>query len=303
MIYDNTTRTFDCSPTLNDNQILDFCKRGHLILPAVVPDEINQRTCDYLEGKIPANPSFIPHGMNQTELDRIRRSHEPSTIFLEEWFIEYVLLNESLIGIMRSLLGKNVGLPILASHHKVKCPSEAQQWHHDADCVFGPELNFLEVFYFPQDTPAELGPTELLPGSHITHTDCKPEDKGVLSEGPAGTLGIHHQSILHRRGKSTKTGLRHMLKYNYWRTVPPKRDWIIEKNFDFHTADYGGHNSARYAAHMFYWLCGKENEYRIIGGQGWPWSTQNQIGPSYGFGVTEGYLPDWRKTNQDGYTK
>ena len=122
MIYDNTTRTFDCSPTLNDNQILDFCKRGHLILPAVVPDDINQRTCDYL-----ANPSFIPHGMNQTELDRIRRSHEPSTIFLEEWFIEYVLLNESLIGIMRSLLGKNVGLPILASHHKVKCPSEAQQ--------------------------------------------------------------------------------------------------------------------------------------------------------------------------------
>ena len=94
MIYDNTARTFDCSPTLADKQILDFCKRGYLILPAVVPDDINQRTCDYLEGKIPANPSFIPVGMNQIELDRIRSSHEPSTIFLEDWFIEYVLLNE-----------------------------------------------------------------------------------------------------------------------------------------------------------------------------------------------------------------
>jgi len=29
----------------------------------------------------------------------------------------------------------------------------------DADCIFAPELNFLEVFYFPQDTPMELGPT------------------------------------------------------------------------------------------------------------------------------------------------
>ena len=35
----------------------------------------------------------------------------------------------------------------------------ATGWHQDADCLFGPELNFLEVFYFPQDTPAEAGPT------------------------------------------------------------------------------------------------------------------------------------------------
>ena len=303
MIYDNGTRTFDCTPTLTDTQILNFCKQGYLIIPGVVPDEINQRTCDYLEGKIPANPSFIPAGMSQKDLDRIRVSHEPSTIFLEDWFIEHVLLDESLTGIMRSLLGRNVGLPILASHHKVQCPAEAQQWHHDDDRVFGPELNFLEVFYFPQDTPVKLGPTELLPGSHLALTRRELEDEGVFSEGPAGSLGIHHQSILHRRGKSTATGLRHMLKYNYWRTVPPQRDWIVETDFDFHTAYYGGHNTAQYVAHMFYWLCGKGDEYRIIGGQGWPWSTKNQIGPSYGFGATEGYLPDWRKGNQDGYAR
>ena len=46
----------------------------------------------------------------------------------------------------------------------------AQGWHHDADHVFGPETNFVEVFYFPQDTPMELGPTELMPGSHIRST-------------------------------------------------------------------------------------------------------------------------------------
>ena len=303
MNYDSANRTFDCQPTLTDTQVLDFCKQGHLMLAGVVPDEINRRTCDYLEGKIPANPSFIPDGMSQEDLERIRASHEPSTIFLEDWFIEHVLLNEQLAGIMRSLLGKNVGLPVLASHHKVQCPAEAQGWHHDADRVFGPELNFVEVFYFPQDTPVELGPTELVPGSHIAPTQREPGDEGVLSDGPAGSLGIHHQSILHRRGKSTDTGLRHMLKYSYWRTTPPQRDWIVEPDFDLHTAYYGGHNMAQYVGHMFYWLCGKGDEYRIIGGQGGPWSTENQIGPSYGFGAAGGYLPDWRKSNQDGYAR
>ncbi len=303
MEYDKKKRTFDCEPTLTDSQVLDFCREGHLLLPGVVPDEINRRTRDYLEGKVPANPSWIPEGMTEADLERIRASHEPSTIFLEDWFIEHVLLNAEVTGAIRSLLGKSVGLPVLVSHHRVECPQEAQGWHHDADHVFGPELNCVEVFYFPQDTPAELGPTELVPSTHIRESRDKEPTNAVLSEGPAGTLGIHHQSIMHRRGTSTATGLRHMLKYSYWRTVVPTRDWIVEPDFDPRTAYFGGHNLARYAAHMYYWLCGKGDDFRVIGGQGWPWRTENQIGPSYGFDAKEGYLPDWRGDHSDGYAR
>ena len=92
-----------------------------------------------------------------------------------------------------------------------------------------------------------------------------------------------------------------MLKHNYWRTVPPQRDWIIEPDFDFQTADYWGHGIAKYIAHMFYWLCGKGDEFRIMGGQAWPWHNRNQIGKSYGFGLTEGYRPNWRNNNVDDY--
>ncbi len=293
--------TFDCEPTLTDTQVLAFCREGYLLLRGVVPEEINRRTCDYLEGKLPSNPSFIPAGMAVADLERIRGTHEPSGIFLEDWFLEHVLLHPQLTGAMRSLLGRNVGLPVLASHHAIECPQPAQAWHQDADHVFGPELNFVEVFYFPQDTPAELGPTELVAGTHIASTQRQSDQGGVLCDGPAGTLGIHHQSILHRRGESTAAGMRHMMKYNYWRTVPPARDWIAEPDFDLRTADYGGHNLARYAAHMFYWLSGRADQFRIIGGQGWPWSSANQIGPSYGFGRKTGFLPDWRKISQDGY--
>ena len=79
-------------------------------------------------------------------------------------------------------------------------------------------------------------------------------------------------------------------------------DWLEEPGFNPETAYFGGHNVGRYNAHMFYWLAGKGDQYRIIGGQAWPWSIKNQIGPSYGFGSSKGYKPDWRKNNPDGYT-
>ena len=48
MQYNKTERTFDCEPTLTDTQVLQFCRDGYLHLQGVVPDEINQRTYDYL---------------------------------------------------------------------------------------------------------------------------------------------------------------------------------------------------------------------------------------------------------------
>ncbi len=301
--YNPDDRTFDCPPSLGDAQIVDFCRDGYLLLRGVVPEETNRRTVAWLNGELPASPTSIPSGMSAQDVERIRATHEPSTIFLEEWFLRDVLLNPELVGAMRSLLGPHVKLPVLASHHGTQCPQPAQGWHHDADRVFGPELHFVEVFYFPQDTPVELGPTELVPGTHIRHTARRAEDGGVFSDGPAGTLGIHHQSILHRRGASTASGIRHMLKYNYWRTTAPRRNWIVESDFDMRTAHFGGHEQARYAAHMYYWLCGRGDAFRTLGGQAWPWRSPNQIGPSPGFEPKEGYVPDWSGARPDGYAR
>ncbi len=82
MKYDPNQRTFDCVPTLTDSQVLQFCREGYLLLRGIVPDEINRRTCDYLEGKIPANPIYIPEGMILADLERMRSSNAPSAIFL-----------------------------------------------------------------------------------------------------------------------------------------------------------------------------------------------------------------------------
>ena len=162
----------------------------------------------------------------------------------------------------------------MMSQHRVECPMSGQSWHRDAGSKWGPELNYLQVFYYPQDTSEAFGPTEVLPGSHLFNASARYMShygniRGtVKTTAPAGSIFITVYSIWHRRSASTAEGMRHMLKYNYWRTVPPERDWIIEPDFDFEAADYGPNRFQ--SAHMFYWLCGKKEEFRWIGGQGWP---------------------------------
>ena len=82
-------KTYDCAPTLNDTQVLDFCKNGYLLLEGVVPDEINQRTTKYLDGD-----DF----------------YEPTGILEQDWFVENVTLNPAAAGAVRALLGAGAHL-------------------------------------------------------------------------------------------------------------------------------------------------------------------------------------------------
>ena len=145
-----TMRQYDCEPTLNDTEVLEFCKNGFMMFEGVVSDEINRRTNDYLD-----------------EHDGM----EPTDILDEDWFMDGVIKHPAVAGALRSLLGKDFGLPNLVSNHRIQCPQPAQEWHYDGGDIFGPQLNYIQVFYYPQDCPRELGPTELLPGSHFLYSE------------------------------------------------------------------------------------------------------------------------------------
>jgi hypothetical protein len=260
-------KIYDCEPTLTDTQVLSFCKNGFLMMEGVVPDEINRRTCEFLE----AHPQ-----------------NAPREILEEDWFVDSVILNPQAAGAVRSLLGANFALPIGMANHRIQCPLPAQNWHRDGGSRYGSELNHLQVFYYPQDAPVEMGPTEVLPGSHFLFNLATWMGHygnirgGVRTAAPAGSIFITVYSIWHRRSASTAHSIRNMLKYAYWRTVPPRRDWIIEPDFDF-----GHDHSPRYrldgpafrqqfrdwydVAEMFYWLCAKTDEFQaVLGGEGWP---------------------------------
>lgn len=265
---------YDCPPTLSDTQVLDFCKNGFMMLEAAVPDDINRRTTEFVD--------------RYPEL-------EPIEILDEEWFVDHVIKNPQAAGAVRSLLGNDFTLPMIMSNHRVQCPiSMSGGWHRDGGAVDSPRLDSLQVFYYPQNTPAELGPTEVLPSSHFLRikrrymTQYGSIRQAVQTVAPAGSIFITHYSIWHRATPSTASGIRNLLKYNYRRTVTPKRDWIVDPLQDFTKIPFGTdhkipekwHDSIR-VARLFLWLCGRE-DFVFEGGQAWPMTAGSHPGITAG---------------------
>lgn len=279
----------DCAPTLTDTAVLDFCRNGYMLLEGVVSDEINQKTLEYCD-----------HNVKHATRPQGQKTFSPDEILKQDWFMNNVILNREAAGAIRSLLGRNFHLPIWMANHRMDAPfSQTGGWHVDGNSDFTHELNYLQVFYYPQDTPFDLGPTDVVPGSHLIQNAARLMAHlgniagAVSTAAPAGSIFLTVYQIWHRRGTATVTGTRNMLKYNYWRTAPPVRDWIVEDDFDFATANYRSPVAAlaeqlRPAvriAEMFLWLCGEHDKFRNLGGTSWPVQTR---GISKPYGVPEG---------------
>lgn len=140
----------------------------------------------------------------------------------------------------------------------------------------------------PQDVTKSMGPTELCPGTHWTHRS-EPTSAPVLTTAPAGTVFITDYPILHRRAASHKACSRDLLKYMYWRTSPPKRDWAGSNvPFDFARGNY--HSPHQHAvmgdceqvARRFMWLCAEPFPNQLLGAQGWPLTRPNSVDAPWG---------------------
>ena len=251
--------TYDCEPTLNDQEVFEFCRKGYMVLEGVVEDKVNRRMMDFVD----EHPE-----------------HQPLELLTENWFVDGVFKNPQAAGAVRSLLGKDFKLPQTLCNHRAPCPAPPQGWHRDGGSIYTPRLDYLQVFYYPQDTPKEAGPTEVIPGSHFLRTKAnymahlRSVKLSVPTTAPAGSIFITVYSIWHRKGRSTINGFRNLFKYNYWRTSEPCRDWKIDPDFDFSWPTFSGEphfeqfKGGIAAAEMFCWLSGEA--YQHTGGQCWP---------------------------------
>ena len=257
-------------PTMTDQAVLDFCKTGIHIVEEVISEATNRWVTDYLNQE----------GATPNELVRDKR------------YIEEVLLHPEVAGAARSLLGENFQLPDWMANHRLVGPMLAKQWHVDGGSGFERLCNLLQVFYIPQSNTKEMGPTLFLPGSHIVPIAREELDHfghlagQAATVAPAGSVFFTAYSIWHRQSEKIDQSTRNLLKWEFWRTAPPKRDWIVDPDFDFAGADYSYTNpyfagatrkwqSVLRVAEMFYWLCGKKDEYNVVGGSGWPFSASD----------------------------
>ncbi len=263
--------TYDCPPTLNDQGVIDLCRNGFLVLPGVVSNEINQKVVDYL--------------------DNVDSNDSPA-LATQDYFVDGVLKNPQGAGAVRSLLGRDFTIPEKIANHRGPLPflPRSGGWHRDGGSIYTDQLDYLQVFYYPEDCTDDMGPTEVLPGSHFVrakHNMMSHYGKiaGTVSTASvAGTIFLTVYGIWHRRTRATsgptgKSKFRNLLKYNYWRTTAPQRDWITEPAIDFDRVDFSPPRDralfeqwqgAIAAARMFAWLCGAQEQYVKRGGQCWP---------------------------------
>ncbi len=269
--------THDCKPTLTDRQVIKFCRLGYLKLEAAVAPEVCAKIIDFFREKEPR--------------DNLDEMGDACALMEEDWFLQGLVLCPSVIGAIRSLVGANFIYSNYMANHPGRCPEpDTLNWHVDGGNMHTFALNYLQVFCLPQDTTVEMGPTEIVPGSHFLLSQSSQVDHyGAIKGskkciGPAGTVFITCYPIWHRRYKAIATDCwRHVLKYWYYRNTAPTRDWVIEDDFDpaTHCNDFSmiaqgepsyrrNFLSAYDTARMYMWLCGHEDEFKYIGGTAWP---------------------------------
>jgi hypothetical protein len=172
--------TYDCAPTLDDDQVMAFCKEGYLALRGVVPEEVNARCMAFLHEHSIADHSEADARARTTwgrgpEMVSPRAA-EPVELFAQEWFVDGVFLCPAVVGAVRTLLGPDFGLPVLLSNHRmtplpnhdyfatgdITTPAQEQSWHQDGGARFeSTPLHYLQCFYYPQAVTDDMGPTEL----------------------------------------------------------------------------------------------------------------------------------------------
>lgn len=79
------------------------------------------------------------------------------------------------------------------------------------------------AFYYPQDTPVELGPTAIWPQSQYVNTQPSFGDDDELAlAGEAGTVVIVHYDVFHRKMRNIGEKTRYMMKFLFTRMSEPQ---------------------------------------------------------------------------------
>ena len=131
--------------------------------------------------------------------------------------------------------------------------------HQDSGKEWSHHTRRLLVFYYPQDTPVELGPTAIAPGSHYYNT---PDGATASNEfpvcGKAGTVAIVNYDLWHRATPNRTDKNRYMMKFLFARMSEPQSpSWNSEKAGWDQNEPIGNGTHQRMFQHVWDWHCGK----------------------------------------------
>ena len=245
---------------LNSVQMANFAADGLLRFDEIVPPELNEIALHELDTKS-IRPEYEPQGQPLANLWRDSQG------------IGAIIRLPQVQGIIESLVGPHPLYDhhyphVVGAHH-----SDGQIWH--ADAIIDTRQHFdIQIFYYPHDTPREMGGTMFLPGSHLrrVHESDIGRYQNFVGQMPvvckAGTLLVGHHGIWHCAQPNLTDRKRFMFKLRLNPTVRQMLLWntddldapqIDEALFRNHHW-YGNDDRLEYANRIKFWrfLTGNE---------------------------------------------
>ena len=228
---------------LTDDQMRHFIVNGYVIintdLPANFHDFIYEQTDTVFEKEGNPGNNLLP------------RIPEIQAVFDDKW----------VIGGLTSVLGEDYYMQPHRHPHFNQPKSEGQRMHQDGGRRWSHHTRRLLVFYYPQDTPIELGPTGIVPGSHYYNT---PDGSTVSDElpvcGTAGTVAIVNYDLWHRGMPNRTDKNRYMMKFLFASMSEPESpSWNNEKAEWDQSEPIGNGAHQKMFQHVWDWHYGKTN--------------------------------------------
>lgn len=258
----------DSAIRLNDEQMRRFICDGVLVLDSV-PDASLHQTI-----------------LNKVQCVNIQDSDVRNNILPRVTELQQIIDSPTIKGALQSILGDDYML----SPHRLSVPCEplppeernldltghedgtpvgkgsrgATIWHKDKlhhTRYHVPRFVFL--FYFPQDTPVERGPTRVIPGTHYYDEITKDDHPFayIPDQVKAGSCILVAIDIEHAGITNLTDQTRHMLKFNFMRTRNPQAPGWDDGTDDWqppaeHLARYEHHETW---SHAWNWMRGARN--------------------------------------------
>lgn len=243
----------DKTHLLTTAQVAQFAADGFLIFPELIPAALNvEAMAEIDEKRIPTG--YLTQGQPLSEV------WQDSPGFGKLFRLPQVE------GIIRSLAGPE---PLYDHHafHKVgPHHKEGQIWH--ADAMIDTRQHFdIQLFYYPHDTPREMGGTMFLPGSHFrrVHESHIAGYQNFAGQVPmvckAGTLAVAHHGIWHCAQPNVTDTMRYMFKLRLNPTVRQRLLWNTDDLSDPQISNlllknhgwYGNDDRLEYAQRIKFW--------------------------------------------------
>ena len=202
---------------LTAEQVHRFIADGFLVLQPSVPEELHRTICHKLAEAIPGtdNPGnnvlpLVP------EMRHVLQSPEVHGALL-------TLLGAGYLEHPHRYCHVQTQQDLAASAHAAKLAANS---HQDSYTPLGRtrqhHIRYVRIMYYPQDTPPQLGPTHVIPGTHLNRglSDADKAQQLPVS-GPAGMVSLTHFDIGHAAGVNVTAQRRFMVKFIFMRSAAP----------------------------------------------------------------------------------